>query len=312
MKRKIISIDETKCTGCGQCIPDCPEGALQIIEGKARLVSDLFCDGLGACIGTCPEGAISVVEREAEPYDEKAVMETIVRQGMPVIKAHLEHLAGHGQVGLYDQAIEYLIENGIPIPNHTAPDSGGRRRPAVPAGAKSGGGRSLQGTGLHPPASGVCHDGQHESHPFAACPGSAARSIPRAGPHQPVGRTTDSELRQWPIQLTLLNPAAPFFENADLLIAADCVPFAYAGFHAELLRGRIVIIFCPKLDPDIEGYIAKLAEIFSLHTIRSILIVHMEVPCCSGVRYVVDRALEKSEKKIPVTEKTITIEGDLI
>jgi hypothetical protein len=158
----------------------------------------------------------------------------------------------------------------------------------------------------------VCHDGQHESHPFAACPGSAARSIPRAGPHQPVGGTTDSELRQWPIQLTLLNPAAPFFENADLLIAADCVPFAYAGFHAELLRGRIVIIFCPKLDPDIEGYIAKLAEIFSLHTIRSILIVHMEVPCCSGVRYVVDRALEKSEKKIPVTEKTITSEGDLI
>jgi hypothetical protein len=109
-----------------------------------------------------------------------------------------------------------------------------------------------------------------------------------------------------------LNPAAPYFENADLLIAADCVPFAYAGFHAELLRGRIVIIFCPKLDPDIDGYITKLADIFSLHTIRSILIVHMEMPCCRGVRYVVDRALEKSEKKIPVTEKTISIEGDLI
>jgi len=299
MKRKIISIDETKCTGCGQCIPDCPEGALQLIEGKARLVSDLFCDGLGACIGTCPEGAISVVEREAAPYDENAVMETIVRQGVPVIRAHLDHLAAHGQVGLYDQAVEYLIEKGIPIPDHTPPDRAGRRRPAVP-------------TGQHPPVSGVCHDGPHESYPFAVCPGSAARSIPRAGPRQPVGGTTDSELRQWPIQLTLLNPAAPYFENADLLTAADCVPFAYAGFHAELLRGRIVIIFCPKLDPDIEGYIAKLAEIFSLHTIRSILIVHMEVPCCSGVRYVVDRALEKSEKKIPVTEKTISIEGDLI
>jgi len=113
MKRKIISIDESKCTGCGQCIPDCPEGALQLIEGKARLVSDLFCDGLGACIGTCPEGAISVIEREAAPYDEKAVMAIIVKQGVPVIKAHLEHLAGHGQVALYDQAIEYLIETGI-------------------------------------------------------------------------------------------------------------------------------------------------------------------------------------------------------
>ena len=103
------------------------------------------------------------------------------------------------------------------------------------------------------------------------CPGSAARSIPRSGgPRQPVGGTTDSELRQWPVQLTLLNPAAPYFENADLLIAADCVPFAYAGFHAEFLKGRIVIIFCPKLDPDIEGYIEKLSEIFRLHTIKSI------------------------------------------
>ena len=116
MKRKIISIDETRCTGCGQCIPDCPEGALQVIDGKARLVSDLFCDGLGACIGTCPEGAISVVEREAAPYDERAVMETIVRQGVPVITAHLEHLAGHGQIPLYDQAIEYPDREGHPGP----------------------------------------------------------------------------------------------------------------------------------------------------------------------------------------------------
>ena len=119
MKRKIISIDENRCTGCGQCIPDCPEGALQLIEGKARLVSDLFCDGLGACIGTCPEGAISVIEREAGAYDEKAVMETIVRQGEPVIRAHLEHLAGHGQVDLYNQAIDYLKKQSLAIPEHT-------------------------------------------------------------------------------------------------------------------------------------------------------------------------------------------------
>jgi len=116
MKRKIIDIDQEKCTGCGLCIPDCPEGALQIIDGKARLVSDLFCDGLGACIGTCPEGAICVIEREAGPYDEKAVMATIAPQGEAVIKAHLEHLIGHGEKDLYRQAIEYLTANAVPVP----------------------------------------------------------------------------------------------------------------------------------------------------------------------------------------------------
>lgn len=299
MKRKIISIDETKCTGCGQCIPDCPEGALQLIDGKARLVSDLFCDGLGACIGTCPEGAISVIEREAAPYDENAVMATIVKQGPKVIKAHLEHLSGHGQVAFYNEAVEYLIENGISIPEHAVPE----RKPAGPLPSHPRAGRMGEG-GASPP-------GTHPSHPFAGCPGSAARSIPRTGPRQPVGGTTDSELRQWPVQLTLLNPAAPYFENADLLVAADCVPFAYAGFHQDLLRGRIVIIFCPKLDSDIEGYIDKLAEIFSIHAIRSITVAHMEVPCCSGVRFVVDKALEKAGKKIPVSEKTITIAGEV-
>jgi NAD-dependent dihydropyrimidine dehydrogenase PreA subunit len=273
VKRKIISIDEEKCTGCGECIPDCPEGAIQLIDGKARLISDLFCDGLGACIGTCPQGAICVIEREAEPYDEKKVMENIARQGMPVIKAHLEHLKGHGQTDLYDQAVEYLKEHKIPVPGS-----------------------------------------MHGGHPnFGACPGSAARSIPRKlttpGP-KPSGNS-ESELRQWPVQLKLLNPAASYFDNADLLIAADCVPFAYAGFHEEFLRGRIVIIFCPKLDSDIDGYVEKLAEIFSSHTIKSIMVVHMEVPCCSGMRYVVDRALERSAKKIPVSEKTITIQGEV-
>lgn len=309
MKRKIISIDETRCTGCGQCIPDCPEGALQVIDGKARLVSDLFCDGLGACIGTCPEGAISVVEREAAPYDERAVMETIVRQGVPVIQAHLEHLAGHGQLSLYDQAIEYLQEKGIPVPDHRAPERGGAGRPSASPGSSPSGG----GTGAHAPAPGVCPGGETGAHPFAGCPGSAARSIPRAGgPRQPAGEAAGSELRQWPVQLALLNPGAAYFENADLLVAADCVPFAYAGFHQELLRGRILIIFCPKLDTEIEGYVEKLAEIFSRHAIRSITVARMEVPCCGGVRYVVDRALQKAGKTLPVSERTVSIQGDLV
>ncbi|WOX55627.1 MULTISPECIES: ATP-binding protein [unclassified Methanoculleus] len=269
MKRKIIDINEEKCTGCGLCIPDCPEGALQIIEGKARLVSDLFCDGLGACIGACPEGAICVVEREAGPYDEEAVMAKIVPQGEAVVRAHLEHLLGHGEEKLYRQAVAYLAGHGIPVPRHAA------RPPAAP------------------------------------CPGSVARSLPgeeEAGDQGRAGRT-ESELRQWPIQLTLVNPAASYFDDADLLVSGDCVPFAYADFHREFLRGRIMLVFCPKLDADIGGYVTKLAEIFSRHTIRSITVLHMEVPCCSGVRSVVDEALRHAGKEIPVTEYTVTLQG---
>ena len=299
MKRKIISIDEKRCTGCGQCIPDCPEGALQLIDGKARLVSDLFCDGLGACIGTCPEGAISVAERDAVPYDEAVVMKHIAGQGSSVIRAHLEHLAGHGEIRLYNQAIEYLIENNIPIPDHTPPERRRTKGAVHPVAGRTG--------------EGICHPQPHAAHPLEACPGMAARSIPRSGregmPVQPAGGTTASELRQWPVQLALLNPAATYFDNADLLISADCVPFAYPGFHAEFLRGRILIIFCPKLDSDIDGYVEKLAEIFNQHTIRSVTILHMEVPCCGGVRQVVDRALARAGITMPIEEKTVTIEG---
>jgi NAD-dependent dihydropyrimidine dehydrogenase PreA subunit len=321
MKRKIISIDAEKCTGCGQCIPDCPEGALQLIDGKARLVSDLFCDGLGACIGTCPEGAISVVEREAVPYDEKAVMKTIAGQGAPVIRAHLEHLLGHGQKELYDTAIEFLIGNTIPIPDHdnsAYPKKTGRwKSPAARTGPSSG-----HPAGSCPPAAGrtgegSCHPEPLPSYPFAGCPGSAAQSILRESggkgiPRQPPGGSAASELRQWPVQLALLNPSAPYFENADLLVSADCAPFAYPGFHGDLLRGKILIIFCPKLDADIDGYIDKLAEIFIRHTIKSVTVARMEVPCCGGVRYVAEKALEKAGKTIPVEEKTISIQGGMM
>lgn len=281
MKRKIITINEEKCTGCGVCIPDCPEGALQIIDGKARLISDLFCDGLGACIGTCPEGAISVIEREAAPYDEKSVMENIVRQGQGVIAAHLDHLIGHGEKGLYHQALEFLKEKYISVPPHKN----------VPVGSDR-------------PDSG--------SHPFVGCPGAMARSIQRD--HQKPGHQmeqTESELRQWPIQLALLTPAAGYFDGADLLIAADCTPFAYADFHRDFLAGKILIMFCPKLDSDIEGYIAKLSEIFTRHRIKSVTLVHMEVPCCSGVGYVFRQALKKAGTEIPAHEITISIQGQI-
>ena len=313
MKRKIITIDDTKCTGCGQCIPDCPEGALQLIEGKARLVSDLFCDGLGACIGTCPEGAISVIERDAAPYDERAVMATIAKQGPATIKAHLEHLVGHGQRDFYNQAVEYLIEQTIPIPDHDNSGVMQSKKPAAVASSEPPAERPGKGAGPSQ-APAACPPGPDHKHPFAGCPGAAARTIDRPAaariPRQLVG-TTDSALRQWPVQLALLNPAAPFFENADLLISADCAPFAYAGFHTDLLAGRILIIFCPKLDADIEGYIDKLAELFRIHTIRSVTIARMEVPCCGGVRYVVEKAMERAGAKIPLTERTVMINGEI-
>lgn len=282
MKRKIITIDEEKCTGCGLCIPDCPEGALQILDGKARLVSDLFCDGLGACIGTCPEGAISVVEREAKPYNEKMVMETIIPQGESVIRAHLAHLLSHGQADFYNQALEVLQERKIPVPD--------------PAGEP------------------VIPEKKNEAKDqYANCPGVGARSFQRGSPgkvHSEV--SLDSELRQWPIQLQLIRPDHQSLENADLVISADCVPFAYGGFHQDFLQGKTLIIFCPKLDADLDEYIEKLSEIFTQHVIRSVTVIHMEVPCCSGVRYIVEKALKKAGKEIQVIDRTISITGQVL
>jgi hypothetical protein len=192
-----------------------------------------------------------------------------VPQGEAVIRAHLEHLIGHGEADLYRLAIEYLTGNGISVPRHD----------------------------VAPPA------------PVAACPGSAARSLGGTGAGGQPSERAESELRQWPIQLKLLNPGASYFDDADLLVSGDCVPFAYTDFHRDFLRDRILIMFCPKLDADVDGYVTKLAEIFSQHTIRSVTVLHMEVPCCSGVRYVVDQALKRSGKEMPVEDHTITLHG---
>ena len=275
MKRDIIKIDEERCTGCGQCIPNCPEGALQVIDGKARLVSDLSCDGLGACIGHCPEDAISIERREAEPYDERKVMETIVEAGPNVIRAHLDHLASHGQDAYRAQAAAYLREKGIP-------------EPAPAAKAQDGG-----------------------------CPGARImdfRANEKAGPgEQPEGGAApESQLRQWPVQLHLLNPHAPYFRGADLLVAADCVPFAYPGFHQRFLKGKALVVFCPKLDRSDEIYVEKLAEIIKHNDIKSITVLHMEVPCCFGTTRLVEEALKRSGKKVAVKDQTVSIRGELV
>lgn len=233
--RKIVKIDEEKCNGCGLCIPNCAEGALQIIDGKAKLIGDKFCDGLGACLGHCPQDAIIVTEREAEAFDEKAV--------------------------------EVLLSK----------KPGPKPQPAI--------------TGC--PSSRAMHF-------------KVAEPKVEAGSHQP----SVSMLSQWPVQLKLVPVNAPYFEDADLLIAADCVPFAYPNFHHDFLKGKAVVVGCPKLD-DIQFYTKKLTEIFKTNSIRSITVPFMEVPCCFGLVRAVEEALKASGKDIPLKKVKIGIRGDI-
>lgn len=270
MKRDIITIDQDKCNGCGQCVKGCPEGALQIIEGKARLVSDLFCDGLGACIGDCPENAIKIEKREAEPYNEYKAMENISKGGEKVIQAHLKHLKEHGQREYLEQAIEYLEQKSLFIPDF-------------------------------------------EQKTQCNCPSTMCKTIERSEQKTEQKEYTCSpQLTNWPIQLMLMNPDAAYFENADLLISADCAPFSYPNFQQKFLKGKILIMFCPKLDKTTDAYVEKLSYIFKNKNIQSITIVHMEVPCCSGIEIIVKRALEDAKKIITIKDYTVSVSGELI
>lgn len=231
--RKIVRIDEEKCNGCGVCIPACAEGALQIIDGKARLISEKYCDGLGACLGECPQGAITVEERVADEFDEEAA------------KLHLEK------------------------ENHDE----------LPCGCSS---------------ATVTQFERHET----------AESAPLETTNQ------HSTLSHWPVQLTLVPSTAPFLQGADLVLAADCVPFAYAGFHQDFLENHALLVACPKLD-DFQAHLKKLTDILRHSFVRSLTVVHMEVPCCSGLVHMVRQALRLSGKDIPLKEVTIGIRGDL-
>ena len=277
-KRKIIKIDGTKCNGCGLCIPNCPEGAIQIIDGKAHLISDLFCDGLGACIGHCPQGAITIEEREAEEYDERKVIENIVKQGKNVIKAHLEHLKEHNQHEYLRQAIDFLKEKNI----------------QVPFGEEKG--------------------YSEHAHGFSGCPGSKIMDFRKKGETPKKEKAVskgESELKTWPVQLMLIPPTAPYLNNADLLIAADCVPFAYADFHQDLLKDKILLVGCPKLD-DTQIYQEKINQILRQNNIKSITYAHMEVPCCFGLVSIISEAISQSAKVIPFQEVIISIKGQKI
>lgn len=252
--RKIIQIDEELCDGCGDCITACHEGAIQLVDGKAKLVSDIYCDGLGDCIGECHVGAITMIEREAIDYDDDAVQGRLVELGRkPAIS---------------------------PFPQPPAPAGGG-----------------------------------HAGHAGGGCPGSAMRNLqPATVTAQPLGGnmqpTQPSLLGQWPVQLMLVPPQAPFLQGADILICADCVPFTVPDFHYRYLSGRAILVGCPKLD-DLEHYFAKLEDVFRVAKPRAIKVLKMEVPCCGGIAQATIAAARKVCPETSLEVHTIGIQGSI-
>jgi len=295
MKRTIIKIDEELCNGCEACVQGCHEGALQMIDGKARMVSELFCDGLGACIGDCPVGAITLEEREAEPYDEIATIERMILKGEKTIIAHLKHLKDHGETDYLKQGVGYLRANGINInfaEVHNHGGAGCASKPAAPAQHQHGGG---------------------------GCPGSREMSFtaPKSSAftmatQTPSVSSSASQLRQWPVQLHLLNPEAAYFRSADVVLAADCVPFSFPDFHNRYLAGKTLAIACPKLDSNQEVYMAKLKSMILNSQINTLTVVIMEVPCCGGLLRMAQKAVSESGRKIPVKVAVIGIKGEVL
>jgi NAD-dependent dihydropyrimidine dehydrogenase PreA subunit len=250
--REIVKIDEEKCDGCGDCVPSCAEGAIQVIDGKARLLSDNLCDGLGACLGECPQGAITVEKREAVDYDEEAVS---------------KH---------FGQAQQKPAVSAQPLPI------------APPHGPGAGG-----------------------------CPGSRMLQFaaPAAGDAAQASAETTSqspELRQWPIQLHLVPPTAPFFEGADVLLAADCTPFAVPDFHSRYLKGRSLAVACPKLDSGQEIYLQKLVDMIDVAKINTLTVLIMQVPCCAGLVGLAQEAVARASRKIPVKRIVVGFQGEVL
>lgn len=230
--RNIVDIDEEKCNGCGQCIDACAEGAIQLVNGKAKLVSEVYCDGLGACIGHCPQDAITIEQREAAEFNEEATK---------------EHLA--------KEKNEQMTTNFV-------------------------------------------------------CPGMMAQKLREKDESTETDVEVPSQLTHWPVQLKLVPPRTPYFENADLLLVADCVPFAMGDFHAKFLRDHSVIVGCPKLD-DTEFYVDKLAIILKANKLNSFTVIHMEVPCCSGLTYIARQAISKNKIEMCFEDVTIDLQGNV-
>ncbi len=251
-RRKMISIDEELCNGCGECVPSCEEGALAIVDGKARLVKDIYCDGLGACLGDCPTGALTVTVRDAEDFDPEAVA-------------------------------EFLKSQGRSVPDHM------------------------------PSAESLRLDGKSANAPKHECPGAAIETMTPCGQANiPMASFTGGPaVSQWPVQLRLVPPNAPFLRGADLLLTADCVPVAMPGYHSDYLAGRVVVLGCPKFDNQME-YVEKLAAIIDMNDLKSITVMEMEVPCCSSMSAILSEAVKRADKKVDIVRVTVARNGDVL
>lgn len=273
-KRKIIKINEEKCNGCGVCIPNCPEGAIQVIDGKARLISDIFCDGLGACIGHCPQNAITTEEREAEIYNEKKVMDNIIKAGNNTILAHLNHLKDHGEKTYLEQALKILKEKNISIPI-----------------------KELMIT----------------TRQSCGCPGAKTIDFSNEKKVKKTEQEARiSHLCQWPVQLHLISPNASYYQKNNVLLVADCVAYALADFHKDYLQGKSLAIACPKLDSGQESYLQKLTALINDAHITSFTVMTMEVPCCRGLLSLAQQAVSQAKVKISIKSIVVGIKGAII
>ena len=311
MKREIIEIDEEKCTGCGECIPNCHEGALQMIDGKARLISDLMCDGLGACIGHCPEGAIEIIEREAQPYDEIAVIKEMVKKGENTVIAHLTHLKDHNETGFYNQGVKWMQENSenidfdvdqiISLVHNGAPEE----KESTPGACGCSDDDHNQDNNNQQ------HEHHHHEH-GGGCPGSLSQSFnkPESTAPQQTG-DVPSQLTHWPVQMHLINPAASHFQNSDLVLAADCVAFSLGDFHNKHLKGKTLAIACPKLDSNTDVYVQKLISLIDDAKVNTITVMKMTVPCCGGILQMAQIASQNASRKVPIKSVTVDINGKI-
>ena len=296
MKRDILKIDEELCNGCGKCVPNCHEGALQVIDGKVRLVSELMCDGLGACIGHCPEGAITIEKREAEPYDEVKVMEQMKNKGKNTIIAHLKHLKEHGETAYLKEGVGYLMQNRSEL---------GFELDDVLHEVHSHG---KTGFAVAAPLTVM----REHNHGGGGCPGSREMIIERENKPSVNTEIAGSQLRQWPVQMHLINPNASYFKNSDLLVAADCVAYSIGGFHDRFLKGKSLVIACPKLDQGQEIYSEKLRNLIEAAMVNTITVMIMEVPCCGGLLQLVRAASSASARKVPVKLMVVGISGEIL
>lgn len=280
MIRDIITIDEEKCNGCGVCVSACHEGALAMVDGKARLISDSYCDGLGACLPECPTGAISIQKREADDF--------CLPEGHPAAAHAAAHGSAHNQAPTSQAAPAPEAKPASPASTADAPHAHGF------GGCPGSRSRTLRSAAPQAAA------------PQAAAPAARTESAPQDAP----AARQESELMQWPVQIKLVPVNAPYFRDARLLIAADCTAYAHPTFHRDFMRGRVTLIGCPKLDAG--SYVEKLTEIFRVNSIKSIMVARMEVPCCGGLEMAVRQALLNSGKMIPWQVVTIGTDGTVL